>query len=222
MDGRFELSRPRGGRAGHWLGEIAGGVYWLLRASGDAAEGCEVVLHHRIEGESLLGGVTGLLGDLFEQAGDFDQGGDAPREVGGGVDVGEEAADAVFDDFGGTAGGVGDGGHAAGHGLEEGIGESFMRGGHGEEVHGLIERGGLGLMALEMDAGGDGALPGVLVDVFALRAAIAENHELEPRVVFGEGFEGFDEKRVAFGGDEPADGADDEGVGREAAGLSCL
>lgn len=191
-------------------------------ASGDATKGGEVVLHHRIEGESLLGGLAGLLGDLFEQAGDFDQGGDALGEVGSGVDVGEEAADAVFDDFGGSAGGVGEGGHAAGHGLEEGIGESFMRGGHGEEVHGLIKRGGLGLMALQMDAGGDGGLAGELMDVFALGAAIAENHELEPRVVFGEAFEGFDEERVSFGGDEPADGADDEGVGREAAGLSRL
>lgn len=179
-------------------------------------------MHHRIEGESLLGCLAGLLGDLFEQAGGFDQGGDAPREVGCGVDLGQKAADTVFDDFGSSACCVGEGGHAAGHGLEEGIGESFMRGGHGEEVHGLIKRRGLCLMSLQMDARGHRALPGELVDVFTLRAAIAENHELGPRVVLGEAFEGFDEERVAFGGDEPADGTDDKGVGGQAAGLSCL
>ena len=61
-------------------------------------------------------------------------------------------------------------------------------------------------------------MPGELVDVFTLGAAIAENHEVESWVVLGEAFEGFDEQRIAFGGDEPADGADDEGVRRQATG----
>ena len=134
------------------LREIAGNLPRSRSASGDAVEGGEVVFHHRVEGELLLGGLAGLLGDLFEQAGGLNQGGNLLGQVGSGVDLGQKTADAVFDDFGGSTGCMGQGGHAAGHGLEEGVGESLMRGGHGEEGHGLIKRRGFGLMTLQVDA----------------------------------------------------------------------
>ena len=133
-----------------------------------------------------------------------------------GSDVAKVSVNRVADDVLVAASGVSEGGYAAGHGLEKGVGEPLVDGRDDEEIKRLVPRARIELKAGEVDAGGEGAGGGEAAGGLLKGAPGAGEEEGEAGVEGRELLEDADEVRMALEGAEASDETDEDGIQRKA------